>query len=209
MPQNRILNQLAHERRRSKTVYPETNCVQCGGRFKPYNSKGCRYCSPECKRQHRKQKLAEQRVEVKKKCLHCESEFSTKTPQRKFCCTACVRKHLHRDVPENAERIEKKRAFQKAYSRTPSFRNSQRNAKARRRAAERSGDVITYEQWTAVVAKYGGRCVYCGQKPDKLTMDHVKHLAKGGEHKISNIVPACLSCNAAKGARDWSDRRCL
>ncbi len=209
MPQNRYLNPLAHERRRSKAIYPEISCVQCGKQFKPYNPKGCRYCSPECKREHRKKVLAEQRIEVDKACLHCGGMFSTKTPQRKFCCTACVRKHLHRDVPENAERREKKRRSQKVYSRTPAFRNAQRNAKARRRAAERAGDVITYEQWTAIVKRYDGRCVYCGVAPDKLTMDHAKPLAKGGRHALTNIVPACLSCNAAKGARDWSDRRCL
>lgn len=32
-------------------------------------------------------------------------------------------------------------------------------------------------------------------------MDHYIAIANGGNHTASNIVPACLPCNAAKGDR--------
>lgn len=45
------------------------------------------------------------------------------------------------------------------------------------------------------------KCHYCRKKFNKLTMDHVIPLSKGGEHSASNIVPACLSCNLKKGSK--------
>ena len=33
----------------------------------------------------------------------------------------------------------------------------------------------------------------------RLEMDHITPLSKGGDHTASNIVPCCRSCNAKKG----------
>lgn len=46
-----------------------------------------------------------------------------------------------------------------------------------------------------------GLCHYCGQKfsVQDLTMDHVVPLARGGTTTPGNTVPACQSCNKAKG----------
>jgi len=49
-------------------------------------------------------------------------------------------------------------------------------------------------------------CAYCGTPPidDKsLTLDHVRPKVRGGEDRTSNCVPACKSCNHAKGSEDW------
>ena len=42
-------------------------------------------------------------------------------------------------------------------------------------------------------------CHYCGRRP-ATTADHVVSVARGGGH-VGNLVPACRSCNASKGAR--------
>ena len=59
---------------------------------------------------------------------------------------------------------------------------------------------FTAKQWAEVKAHYGHRCVYCGRQMHRLTMDHITPLSKGGAHTLSNIVPACASCNARKHA---------
>ncbi len=45
-----------------------------------------------------------------------------------------------------------------------------------------------------------GLCHYCQKKfpSSQLTMDHVVPLARGGESKPGNIVPACSDCNRNK-----------
>lgn len=72
--------------------------------------------------------------------------------------------------------------------------------KAQRRAREFSTDSgrITGAQWKEIKAAYGYRCVYCGRKMQRLTMDHLTPLSKGGSHTVHNIVPACQSCNSRK-----------
>jgi 5-methylcytosine-specific restriction endonuclease McrA len=74
--------------------------------------------------------------------------------------------------------------------------------KARRRAALNAAPVndLTRKEWEAIKTQYGYRCVYCHKKPKRLEMDHIIPLSKGGSHTASNIVPACRSCNASKGA---------
>lgn len=74
--------------------------------------------------------------------------------------------------------------------------------KAARRAMLAVSPVNTLRaaQWRAIKAHYGHRCVYCGKKPKHLTQDHITPLIKGGAHTVSNIVPACRSCNSRKQA---------
>ncbi len=70
----------------------------------------------------------------------------------------------------------------------------------RRRALKRSlPDTLIASEWHAVCAAYCFRCAYCGKK-QKLTMDHIVPLSKGGGTTAFNIVPACLSCNSSKQA---------
>lgn len=45
-----------------------------------------------------------------------------------------------------------------------------------------------------------GICYYCQKtfSPDKLTMDHVVPLSRGGRSTKGNIVPCCKECNNKK-----------
>ncbi len=56
---------------------------------------------------------------------------------------------------------------------------------------------------TRVLARDGHRCVYCGS-PDKLTMDHVLPMVRGGGFCFDNLVTACKSCNNLRGGKTWS-----
>lgn len=49
-------------------------------------------------------------------------------------------------------------------------------------------------------------CVYCGAT-ERISIDHVIPLSRGGKHEAANLAPACLSCNCSKGARlpdEWA-----
>ena len=63
-----------------------------------------------------------------------------------------------------------------------------------------AGAKISGKEWVELKYKYGNSCAYCGVA-GKMTMDHVIPLSKGGPHRISNIVPACISCNVKKGTK--------
>ncbi len=71
---------------------------------------------------------------------------------------------------------------------------------ARRRACKAAAPIndLTREQWQMIKEHYGFRCVYCGQKMQRLTQDHITPLSQGGSHTLSNVVPACKSCNSRK-----------
>jgi 5-methylcytosine-specific restriction endonuclease McrA len=73
----------------------------------------------------------------------------------------------------------------------------------RRRARKASAPVndLTAAQWKEIKARFGHRCAYCGVKPKTLTQDHITPLSQGGSHTASNIVPACITCNAKKGTK--------
>lgn len=57
---------------------------------------------------------------------------------------------------------------------------------------------LTLEQWQDIKDAWDHRCAYCGCTPEIVTMDHYVPIARGGNHTASNIVPACMSCNARK-----------
>ncbi|MFH1223009.1 MAG: HNH endonuclease [Pseudomonadota bacterium] len=46
-----------------------------------------------------------------------------------------------------------------------------------------------------------GVCHYCGQKfpKEKLTMDHIVPVARGGKSSKGNVVVCCFNCNQSKG----------
>lgn len=56
---------------------------------------------------------------------------------------------------------------------------------------------LTNEQWEALKAAWGG-CAYCGAVDIAPQRDCVLALSRGGRYTITNIVPACRSCNASK-----------
>lgn len=59
----------------------------------------------------------------------------------------------------------------------------------------------TAEEWQEKEKEFSYSCAYCGSSA-LLTCDHIIPLSKGGRNIISNIVPACLSCNSSKNASD-------
>lgn len=80
--------------------------------------------------------------------------------------------------------------------------------KHRRRAKLAAAGSIPYsaEQWAAKVEYWGSKCWMCRKPLDiYCARDHVKPINKGGMDCLSNLRPACKSCNSAKGAK-WPFR---
>lgn len=42
-------------------------------------------------------------------------------------------------------------------------------------------------------------CHWCGIRP-ATTADHLRGAPQGGDHSLSNLVPACATCNRLRGA---------
>lgn len=59
---------------------------------------------------------------------------------------------------------------------------------------------VTDWEWNRMVQRNLYRCTYCGERPDKLVMDHIIPLSKGGRHAPGNVTPACAPCNSEKAA---------
>lgn len=55
---------------------------------------------------------------------------------------------------------------------------------------------LTEAEWTALVDAWGG-CAYCGAD-GPLQKDCMLPISRGGRYTVSNVVPACGSCNASK-----------
>jgi 5-methylcytosine-specific restriction endonuclease McrA len=102
---------------------------------------------------------------------------------------------------KDAERERIRRLTTPGYYRTDEYRANRAASSHRRRAAkaEAPGD-FTVEEFAALCEAHEYRCVYCGCD-GKMTADHAIPLSRGGSNYISNIVPACKSCNSSKGTR--------
>lgn len=79
-------------------------------------------------------------------------------------------------------------------------------AKARRRARERSAQIVEISSAQLLMRMHaqGNRCVYCDGPFEHV--DHLKPLALGGPNCLANLRPACAPCNLSKndaGALHW------
>lgn len=85
------------------------------------------------------------------------------------------------------------------YQATPKGKASLARGVHKRRGSMLIASTVTAEEWAIIKGRAKNKCYYCQQKMQRLTMDHIIPLSKGGQHIASNIVPACRSCNSRKG----------
>lgn len=82
------------------------------------------------------------------------------------------------------------------------FRQGKR---ARKRAAIAD---FTPVQWLTCLEYFNHTCAYCGAQQDfwhVLEQEHFVPLAAGGGYTVSNIIPACKSCNSSKQDKPCSE----
>ena len=114
---------------------------------------------------------------------------------------------------ENKEKINSyKRKYRKnnieyrEYVREYKSKNKERHNiyAENRRVQKKESAGFTFTQWKILLKLYNNSCAYCGAK-ENITIDHVVSLKNNGKHDISNIVPACGSCNSSKREKNVSD----
>lgn len=103
------------------------------------------------------------------------------------------------------------------------YRRKQWQAITQRRRAKEAKAVgvgISRAEWVGVMASWDYRCAYCGRhrsyvRDESRRMDlEIEHVVPmpHGPNDISNIVPACKSCNSSKASSDvlvWAASRGL
>lgn len=87
---------------------------------------------------------------------------------------------------------------------------SQYDYEKRRNLRNKLVSDLTRDEWEETLNYFNHECSYCGMSEEQsrnkfnknLAQDHVIPLTKGGAYSKCNIVPACMSCNAAKSNHD-------
>jgi 5-methylcytosine-specific restriction endonuclease McrA len=110
-----------------------------------------------------------------------------------------------KEYAENRE-VESKRKSK--YAREHPEIGRLRNNKRRAKLLNAPGIGITYKEWSLIVTRYGNKCLACGAT-EKIEMDHIVPLSKGGAHDPSNVQPLCKSCNCKKHDKIMDYRRAL
>ena len=171
----------------------ERICAKCG---MVKDSARCR----ECDRQYARRYREEHREKCRERCRRWyeqNREKASKYARRRREQNPELAREL--DRKPRTRNAEKMRRYRRKYYQLNTERWAEYNRQRRARKLEVLSD-LTPEQWERIQEVYDHRCAYCGKK-QKLTMDHVIPLSKGGSHSASNIVPACRSCNSRKGPR--------
>lgn len=89
-----------------------------------------------------------------------------------------------------------------------------RRARASRRRAKRvaaADNDLTTAEWDGIRAMWSA-CAYCGGPDEALQKDCVQPISRGGRYTLTNVVPACRSCNASKSndeVTSWMRRKKL
>lgn len=113
------------------------------------------------------------------------------------------REYYRRFRAANRERLnEHMRAYQQTHLEV--YRLGAQRRKARKRSLP---DCFTLDQWQHCLDWWNGCCAYCGAQQgfwNKMTADHVLALTASDcpGTVVENMIPACLSCNSSKHARD-------
>lgn len=187
------------------------------------NALRCVTCAPVAKRRHTEAYKALNRTHDPN-CCDCAGPILGARADRQRCdpCGRAYKAQVSRQWTEHNQRRayerarayrqtnpERSRAYGKSYrSKNPEgFRMRARLKRHMYRHQER--DSLTAEQWSELRQLYLNRCAYCFSEAP-LTIDHFIPIKRGGTNDVSNIVPACSSCNSGKQAHVfllWFARR--
>lgn len=106
-------------------------------------------------------------------------------------------------------RLESKRKYYREHPPLPIMGTLA--AHRRRAQKERNGVfLVSPNDLAGILRRQDNRCAYCRVRLDEsnpLEWDHVVPLARGGQHSVGNLTPACRGCNRSKHARTITEWR--
>lgn len=197
----------------------EKQCVRCqrflpASDFSPSRSHSDRLESAcrQCRNAYRANSIS---VPTEKCCSVCKEvkpsdDFYRTNKHLDGLYSRCKDCHNERAAPGQAKyrtvNQERVQGWLREWNRTN--QEARRVINHRRRAAKHAVESnFTRKQWAALKEAYEHCCAYCGKPSQRLTIDHVIPLSKGGPHTIQNIVPACNPCNSSKKDREAPPHR--
>lgn len=167
-----------------------------------YNYHGCR-CSVCVEGKRDRDRSYYERTRERKiaqaKAYYEANHEAGKAARRAYGHTnaAAISKRNREKYQANPERyVAKTAAWRKANP-------EKRKNLARIDTARRRGAPYTPEAKAWIKSLVDPECFYCGQPAT--CIDHLTPVSKGGTGELSNLVPACRSCNCRKWALDADD----
>lgn len=200
------------ERRRAK-ITPR-DCIICASEYRsPYPH--TLTCSSACGRERERRMLGQKALSTEPlTCPICFTAFTPRNSIHKFCSKGCTMV-AHGKWSGNPrvglnplERVARRQASQlrwlannPGYTRKPAKPETIHAAVLRRRARRQKVTTlpVSARDIAAKFAYWGGCCWMCSATATSI--DHVKPIVASGPHMLSNLRPACGSCNSSKGGR--------
>lgn len=102
------------------------------------------------------------------------------------------------------EHIDKRKQTSEKRSIAGSFGGRARDQRMKLAKAKGSH---TEAEWNEMVEYFEYKCVFCDDAFETLTKDHIIPIYQGGDDSITNIQPACRSCNSKKGSESIDRRK--
>lgn len=172
---------------------PEKSCKNCGKIFKP-SLKTVECCSRTCAARILAPILSQKfSQKIPKICKKCNKTFSVSPSAsiQQFCSMICAGNNVRQPA---------------------GFRIARAVYHHKRREKERkNGGVFTLEQWKDKVNYFGNRCYLCGKSlvNEQVHIEHRIPVSRGGTNWVSNLAPACASCNHSKHNKTEKEFRAL
>ncbi|MFJ5956579.1 HNH endonuclease [Paenarthrobacter sp. NPDC092416] len=175
--------------------YLPRSCSECGRDISGKKS-NAEYCSRECK-----SNAASKRAYIDGRG---KAKDTARYEKERLQRVAAARAYYYRTQPR---RLETSKAWREANRPLRVAMGANRRA----RKYNNPGSVgVSGKEWLRILKRAAGRCFYCGNFAERLVMEHVVPLSRGGRHAPGNIVAACRKCNDEKNdlfVSEWKHRK--